>query len=97
MFNASQTKPWKNSTNSQRLDKYNDFLLMPNLDKLFNKGYISFDDEGKIMMSNELNDFKQLSANKNIQMKHNKYLYANIRPSGILLYFAQTYLHDKYN
>jgi len=78
ILTASHIKPWKNSTDSQRLDKYNGFLLIPNLDKLFDKGYISFDDEGKIMISNELNDFEQLGVNKNMKIElkndHKKYL-----------------------
>lgn len=48
---ASHIKPWKNSTNEQRLDVYNGLLLIPNLDKLFDKGYISFDDHGTIICS----------------------------------------------
>ena len=75
---ASHIKPWKNSTNCERLDKYNGFLLIPNLDKLFDKGYISFDDEGKIMISNELNNFEELGINKamkiEIENEHKKYL-----------------------
>ncbi|WP_294960394.1 HNH endonuclease [Sulfurimonas sp.] len=75
---ASHIKPWKDSTNSERLDKYNGFLLVPNLDKLFDKGYISFDDEGKIMISTELSNFEKLSVNKkmkvDIKNAHKKYL-----------------------
>ena len=75
---ASHIKPWKNSTNDERLDVYNGFLLLPNLDKLFDKGYISFDDEGKIMISDELNNFEELGINKamkiEIENKHKKYL-----------------------
>lgn len=75
---ASHIKPWKNSTNSERLDKYNGFLLVPNLDKLFDKGYISFCDEGKIMISDELNNFEKLDINEamkiEIKNEHKKYL-----------------------
>ena len=48
---ASHIKPWKNSTNEQRLDVFNGLLLIPNLDKLFDKGYISFDDHGAVICS----------------------------------------------
>ena len=65
--------------NQKRLDKYNGFLLIPKLDKLFDKGYISFDDEGKIMISDELNNFEELGINKNmkieIENEHKKYLH----------------------
>ena len=48
---ASHIKPWKDSSNKERLDVYNGLLLLPNIDKLFDKGYISFRDTGKIMIS----------------------------------------------
>ena len=37
---ASHIKPWRVSNNNERLDVYNGLLLLPNLDKLFDKGYI---------------------------------------------------------
>lgn len=48
---ASHIKPWKSSDNKQRLDVYNGLLLLPNFDKLFDKGYISFNDNGSIVFS----------------------------------------------
>lgn len=48
---ASHIKPWKESTNKERLDRYNGLLLLPNYDKLFDKGLISFEDNGKIIIS----------------------------------------------
>ena len=48
---ASHIRPWKNSDNKQRLDVYNGLLLLPNLDKLFDKGYVSFCDNGSIVFS----------------------------------------------
>lgn len=51
---ASHIKPWRKSTNAERLDVNNGFLLLPNLDKLFDNGLISFSDKGKIMISRKL-------------------------------------------
>ena len=48
---ASHIKPWKEADNNQRLDVFNGLLLLPNYDKLFDKGYISFDDNGYIIFS----------------------------------------------
>ena len=48
---ASHIKPWRESTNKERLDPYNGLLLLPNYDKLFDKGLISFEDNGKIIIS----------------------------------------------
>ncbi|NWO28817.1 HNH endonuclease [Capnocytophaga sp. oral taxon 903] len=48
---ASHIKPWRKSTNIEKLDSYNGLLLLPNYDKLFDKGLISFEDNGKIIIS----------------------------------------------
>lgn len=36
---ASHTKPWRDSTNEQRLDGENELLLTPTIDHLFDKGF----------------------------------------------------------
>ena len=48
---ASHIKHWSKSTNIEKLDPYNGLLLLPNYDKLFDKGLISFEDNGKIIIS----------------------------------------------
>jgi predicted restriction endonuclease len=53
---ASHIKPWKKSTNRQKLNPYNGLLLVPNLDKAFDKGMISFDDGGHIIVSARLSE-----------------------------------------
>ena len=54
---ASHIMPWRKANNLQRLDIYNGLLLIPNMDKLFDRGYISFSKTGKIIfpefLSNE--------------------------------------------
>ncbi len=69
---ASHIKPWRSSSDNERLDPFNGLLLTPNLDKLFDKGYISFDDIGKILISNELSDYKILAINRNMQISLDK-------------------------
>lgn len=75
---ASHIKPWKDSDNSERLDLYNGFLLTPNLDKLFDKGYITFTDNGSIVISKALTNPSLLGINNNLKIKtkdeHIKYL-----------------------
>src|SRR5690606_18710610 len=51
LLRASHIKPWRWCTNSERLDPYNGLLLLPHYDHLFDRGYISFDDSGAILMS----------------------------------------------
>lgn len=48
---ASHIKPWKDSNNQERLSVYNGLLLLPTYDKLFDRGYISFDGNGRIIYS----------------------------------------------
>ena len=51
---ASHIKPWVESEPKEKLDVDNGFLMCPNHDKLFDKGYITFDDDGKIIISEKL-------------------------------------------
>ncbi|WP_343739596.1 HNH endonuclease signature motif containing protein [Delftia tsuruhatensis] len=46
---ASHIKPWKDSTNDERLDGHNGLLLSPHVDRLFDRHLISFTDEGQII------------------------------------------------
>ena len=75
---ASHIKPWSVSSNEERLDVYNGLLLTPNLDKLFDKGYISFDNNGKILISKKLKDFQLLGIKTEMKIsivaEHKKYL-----------------------
>jgi hypothetical protein len=51
---ASHIVPWKDSTNEERLDVDNGILLSPTYDALFDKHLISFDNSGKILLSDSL-------------------------------------------
>jgi hypothetical protein len=53
---ASHIKPWRKCTSKEKLDETNGFLLIPNLDAAFDKGYITFDDEGHLVLSQQLSD-----------------------------------------
>lgn len=41
VLTASHIRPWKNCSDEERLDGNNGLLLVPNYDKLFDKGYIT--------------------------------------------------------
>lgn len=78
---ASHIKPWRSSDNFERTDLFNGLLLLPNYDKLFDKGYISFDEKGKILYSKLItkNDKKTLGMNDDfklfkIENNHKDYL-----------------------
>lgn len=52
---ASHAKPWAEcSTDTERLDVYNGFLLSANLDALFDNFLISFTDEGVLLVSEQI-------------------------------------------
>ena len=48
---ASHCKPWRDSTNEERLDGENGLLLTPSIDHLFDRGFIGFEDNGKLIIS----------------------------------------------
>ena len=48
---ASHVRPWRDSNNDERLDGENGLLLTPTVDHLFDKGFISFEDSGQLIVS----------------------------------------------
>ena len=46
---ASHIKPWSNCENHERLDPFNGLLLIATLDRLFDRGLISFTDDGELI------------------------------------------------
>ena len=64
---ASHIKSWNESSNEEKLDPYNGLLLLPNYDKLFDKHLISFDDDGRIIISPQIKkeDYKILGISAN--------------------------------
>lgn len=51
---AGHIKPWNKSSNKERLDINNGILLTPTFDKLFDKFLISFDEKGKVIYSEQI-------------------------------------------
>ena len=51
LLRASHIKPWRSSSNAERLDQHNGLLLLPHYDHLFDRGYITFDDTGRMLRS----------------------------------------------
>jgi len=75
---ASHIKPWRDSNNTERLDPYNGLLLLPNLDKAFDLGYITFSEKGSINVSDFIEEPRILGINKKMKIKvaneHQDYL-----------------------
>src|SRR6266478_1500648 len=48
---ASHCKPWRDCSNEERLNGENGLLLTPSIDHLFDRGFIGFEDNGKLIIS----------------------------------------------
>lgn len=78
---ASHIKPWAAcETAKERLDVANGLLLIPNLDRLFDKGLISFDNEFRILLSSSLRpgDLSQLNVTPHMRLTSREH--RDIRP-----------------
>jgi hypothetical protein len=53
---ASHIKPWRKSSDSEKLDGNNGLMLAPHIDFLFDRGLISFEDDGKLIVSAQIEE-----------------------------------------
>ncbi len=81
---ASHAKPWRGSTNEERLNPYNGLLLAASVDRLFDQGLIAFADDGRIMVCASLTDHQlnnvglsRSSQLTRVDKKHSEYLRAH--------------------
>ena len=51
---ASHIKPWAASDDREKLDGNNGLLLSPHVDRLFDRGFVTFRDDGAILVSDAL-------------------------------------------
>ena len=68
---ASHIIPWRHSNDEERLDVENGILLSPLYDALFDKNLISFQDNGDIIISKQIQDTELISLvdiNANIKI-----------------------------
>jgi hypothetical protein len=81
LLRASHIKPWCEANSSERLDPNNGLLLAVHIDGLFDRGFISFDEDGAILISDKLDDESlkcfgltpELRVS-NLNSQHHKYL-----------------------
>lgn len=75
---ASHIKPWRAANDTERLDRYNGILLLPNLDKAFDLGYITFESTGAIRISAQVEDRAMLGLRDDmkiaLEQQHQDYL-----------------------
>jgi predicted restriction endonuclease len=53
---ASHIKPWRDSDNKERLDPHNGLPLIATLDALFDAGLVTFEDNGRMLLSTRLTE-----------------------------------------
>lgn len=54
---ATHIKPWKDASDREKLDGANGLLLSPHIIHLFDRGHISFADDGLLLISKHLNPY----------------------------------------
>lgn len=64
---ASHIKPWAQSDPRERLDGSNGLMLSPHVDHLFDRAYISFNDDGTLLVLND--DINQLLQRWGIDLR----------------------------
>lgn len=53
---ASHIKPWRKSSDVEKIDGNNGLMLAPHIDFLFDRGFISFEDDGTLIVSTQIED-----------------------------------------
>jgi putative restriction endonuclease len=83
---ASHIKPWSVSSNIERTDVFNGLLLLPNLDRAFDLGYISFEDSGQIILSTTLSHHSYLgiTSDMSVKMRPEHLIYMRYHRENIL-------------
>jgi predicted restriction endonuclease len=70
MLIASHIKPWRICADGERVDPFNGFLLAPNLDRAFDNGYISFADDGRVLIqSGREESLRDFGINADIRLR----------------------------
>ena len=88
MLIASHIKPWRACEDGERVDPFNGLLLTPNLDRAFDKGYISFADDGRVLIQSGREDsLRDFSIHAGIRLRkvddrHRRYLAEHRRIHG---------------
>ena len=76
---ASHIKPWRDCSVAEATDMTNGLLLLPNIDRAFDKGFITFDTAGVMTFSPQLSDSlaAQLGLTAGMKLAH---IYAQHAP-----------------
>lgn len=69
ILRASHIKPWSVSSKEEKVDVDNGLLLCPNHDALFDRGLISFDENGTIVISEKLIDREHMNVHNDMRIE----------------------------
>lgn len=69
---ASHIKPWVKADNEEKIDPKNGFIFTPTYDKLFDRGFITFEDDKRLIVSPWLSPMNQKKLNIYTGMLINK-------------------------
>ena len=86
---ASHIKPWRDGNNDERLDGNNGLLLSPHVDRLFDRGWISFNDDGTLLISND--DTNKVMASWGLDGNINVGIFSDKQKSYLAYHRAHVY------
>ena len=66
---ASHIKSWSESEPNEKLDIDNGLLMCPNHDRLFDQGWLTFDENGYVIIADGLSEGDRIALNINDNMK----------------------------
>lgn len=69
---ASHIKPWAASTETEKIDPYNGYMLSPLFDKLFDRGFITFTEKRHVILSEFISPYTW----KQINLKNDTFIKA---------------------
>ena len=72
LLSFAYIKPWGQCSHKERSDSSNGLLILPSLKHLLNRGFISFDDNGNILISAQISTKNKNILNINNDMHLNK-------------------------
>jgi len=94
---ASHCKPWRDANNTERLDGENGLLLTPNGDHLFDRGFISFDDNGDVLVSPVAHTASLLKMGIDPSSHKNVGAFSSGQRSYLAFHRDSVFLEAKYN
>lgn len=89
LLTASHIKPWSLSNDAEKLDGNNGLFLSPHVDRLFDRGLISFTDEGNLLISDEVDQDQLMLWGIDPTINVGSF---NSKQSEYLAWHRQTYL-----